>query len=252
MKETNKDTVGQYFYQMDTHVFPLLGALAIAMVVVVAVPTLGGTTEGASESYNLTVDDAVDIPDQNASINGTQTTVSSTVSVAPGLPVEANVSAPAGDTVRVLLVDTDGERYASAVVNGSGSVTAPTTGLNTGTYYLTVQNGKTIEQAQEVVISDLDVSLSRTNLNESGTLSMRVGVIPHENITFEFVEIVVTDGESKQVQPMPMLRHGLYETSMSTDELSSGEYTVYARLVTDCGENVGMSNTMNVTVSGNA
>jgi len=177
MKETNKDTVGQYFYQMDTHVFPLLGALAIAMVVVVAVPTLGGTTEGASESYNLTVDDAVDIPDQNASINGTQTTVSSTVSVAPGLPVEANVSAPAGDTVRVLLVDTDGERYASAVVNGSGSVTAPTTGLNTGTYYLTVQNGKTIEQAQEVVISDLDEDdrISREAIESDHDLSFYAG-----------------------------------------------------------------------------
>lgn len=238
---------------MDTKTITILCVLAVAIVTVVAVPTTASyDLVPTSESYDLTVDGGVDIPDRNVSINGTQTTVSSVGSVALGSTVKANVSSPAGDTVSVILVDTSGERHAKLRITGNESISIPTDGLKPGTYYIAVQDGETVERAQQVVVSGPDVSLSRATLNDAGTLSARVGVIPSENISFEFVELVVTDGKAEQVQSMTILRHGLYEGTMSTDGLSSGEYSVYARLVTDSGEYVGMSGTMNVTVSGEA
>jgi len=226
-----------------TTALTFLAVLSLAVAAALAVPS---PTADESEA-TVTVDGTVDLPGEPTSVADTRTAVSGTVGVAPGEPVRATVS-PGGDgPVTVALVDASGERHAAETVDDRGRVSVSTDGLDTGTYYLVV--GDAERGVQRVVVSAADVSLSRTESNGSG-LSTRVGVIPHSEVSYDAVELVVTDGETARRYTATPVRDGLYEASVPERDLPAGRYEVYARLVDDSGEYVGTSDPLTVSGGG--
>jgi hypothetical protein len=214
--------------------------LATVLVLLLATPA------GGARPYELTAEGSVDTPIETVRLVDATAHVSSTVALRAGDPIRATVVAPAGETIRLDLVDAAETRLATRDA-AAGTVSVPTESLRSGTYYLVLRQDGTVHATQRVVLSRHDVGLS-IEPTPATEVPVRVTVIPGGDVPYESVEVVATDGTYQTVATASTVRLGLYDASVNRSELSPGEYAVFARLVGESGEYVGMSDVVGLSV----
>jgi hypothetical protein len=236
---------------MSVHAASVLAALLVV---------LSGTAVGAAPlerqttgAYAIVTENSVRTPVETVQLGETRVDVSATSTHDGYEPLNVTVVAPADEAVRVELFDADGDRLTTHTPRTDGNVSIPTDALSSGTYYVAVRGEGEIRAVERAVVSRHDVTFSAVeSASTADELRFRIGIIPGGDIPYRDVEVVATDGTSEVVMSATEIRLGLYEATVDRTALSPGEHAVYARLVGRPGPYVGMSDSVAITVEGEA
>lgn len=198
-----------------------LGFLAI----IVGLTLLAGVPAHAQSDYEITVPNAIDIPDREVSIDDSDFLVTEISQVEKGQDIEVSVSAPNEEYDVYLYNHKSQIEYNGTGQYGDSELSIPTDDRPPGTYYLAALESD-YQAVYPVIIQGYDVGLEAPNTVERGeTVEVSVPVTatassgdPHE------VQVVLGD-ELRRVDATES--DGTYTASIETTDLEPGEYPIY-------------------------
>ena len=201
----------------------LLAVLVFVFVVGSLLPA--ALPASAQSSYEISAHDAIDVPERDVTVDGSEFTISEVAQFATGSDIQVHVSAPDGETYDVNLYNYKSQDVDRRTTTGSSDVSFPTDDIQPGTFYVAVIQSD-YRDVYPVVVKGYDVGLeapASVEQGEAAEVSVPVTATassgdPHE------VQVVVGD-ELRRIDATKS--DGTYTASISTGDLSAGEYPVY-------------------------
>lgn len=204
----------------------------LVMVVILCCLAIGSLSliSTAQSEYTMSVDDAVDVPEQTVEIDqlNAEFDVDSFVVRDAGESITVDVAGP--DEIWVVeILDTDGSQESFVPGEGSESVTIgaeDTEELDPGTYALALETGS-YEAVIPLVINGYDIDLDYdTDVSTDEDIEVTATLTQTDATTAPAgVELVVWDGADDQRITLSETDDLVYE---ETFELDEGTYEVYA------------------------
>jgi hypothetical protein len=207
---------------MDRRTGLSIGVILVALIAVAAY----GAPAGADSHYDISVPNSIEIPDRTVELDNDEFTIRRASQVTQGDDLTVTVTT-SNDGYDIYLYDH--EQKSEAVRpdrSGTATVEFDTNDKPAGTYYVAVRKDD-IQAIYPVVIAGytVDLNLRESTVSQGETVDIDVPVTetassgdPHK------VQVVVGD-DFKRVDATKS--DGTYTATVSTDDLSAGDYPVY-------------------------
>lgn len=209
----------------------------------------------AASDYAVSTGSEIDTPTRTVEVEGSQYTMSSVATATVDGSVAISVQVPS-DTSYVLDIYNDDEQAVVDTHSGYESQTESIdlSGVEPGTYAITLKNDGNVEAVKPLVVEGVSVSLSvpsEIDATDSLTVTVETASIDGETEP-QNVEVAVWNGDETIRVDATDTGSGTYEATV--EELAAGDYQVYAAAQgsgTVMGEPnaIGISDGASVTVS---
>lgn len=226
------------------------------LLLVGATLTFGGLSATPVQAgFDVTVEDAVDVPTRTVSLEGTDYEVSAIARRAPGESVTVSVTAPAGEPYDLYLYDAARRIQATSRQRGSADVTFQTDGLDPGTYVAAVYKQGEFHDVFPIVVAGYDVTVSApTEPVSDRTVSIPVDITARDGRERPETVAIVLGDENRTVRATATAADGSgYVANVSVASLPPGAYRVYAvvteRRPDEQDQLLGLSDGHTVTVA---
>ena len=203
---------------------PLLLAL---MLVVVPITGLAAT------EYGITADPSMDTPTETTTYEGNEYTVSSITPVTTDDTISVQTTAPEGTSYDINFRGPENQIISSGRETGDASHTIDYFGSGeAGTYAITIQQDGTTQTVQPVVVQGYDIVVSAPETVEQGeSVTIETSVSERsieKHSAFDRVEFVIGNDDIEVREQMSQADDGTYTATVSTDDLETQSYNVYA------------------------
>lgn len=206
----------------------------------------------AQSSYQISVPDAVDVPDRDVTVDGDEFTITEVSQVSKGADIRASIDAPEDQTYSVELYNYKSQEENIKRTTGPSDVSFSTDDLPPGPYYLAVVEGD-FRDVYPVVVKGYDVEIDVPSSVQRGRTAEVSGLTERaeSNAEVSKVQLVVGD-ELRRITVSES--EGSFTATISTDDLEPGEYPIYGVVrgekETDDGEKIihGLSSRQTLTV----
>lgn len=203
---------------------PLLLALAL-----VVVPLTGL----AATEYGITADPSMDTPSETTTYEGNEYTVSSVTPITADESISVQTSVPEGAGYYINFRGPENQIISSERKTGDVSHTIDYYGAGeAGTYAITIQDDGTTQTVQPVVIQGYDISVSTPESVEQGEAVTIEASVSERSIdkhsAFDRVEFIIGNENVEIQEQMSQADDGTYTATVSTDDLETQSYNVYA------------------------
>jgi len=203
---------------------PLLLAL---MLVVVPITGLAAT------EYGITADPSMDTPSETTTYEGKEYTVSSITPVTTDDTISVQTTAPEGTSYDINFRGPENQIISSGRETGDASHTIDYFGSGeAGTYAITIQQDGTTQTVQPVVVQGYDIVVSAPETVEQGESVTIEASVSERSIekhsAFDRVEFVIGNEDIEVREQMSQADDGTYTATVSTDDLETQSYNVYA------------------------
>lgn len=236
-------------------------ALCVVLALLLAVP-IAAAAQSADDEYEISVENSIDTPDRNVTVDGDRYRVTSIARVESGDSATVSVTAPDDAEYDLYLYNSDRQVVATSGESGGTSWTLDSSDYAPGSYVVAVYGSDGRYKAvQSLVFSAYDVRVDAPETLGDGSAST-VGVelssvAGSENVSS--VEAVFANNETTRRIEATNAGNGAYEARLPAD-LPQGEYRLYAVVRGEEGyegrtELLGISDVRRVTVgqvTGNA
>ena len=229
---------------------PLLLAL---MLVVVPITGLAAT------EYGITADPSMDTPSETTTYEGKEYTVSSVTPVTAGDTISVQTSVPEGASYEINFRGPENQLISSERKTGDASHTVEYYGSGeAGTYAITIQDEGSTQTVQPVVVQGYDITVSTPeNVEQGDSVTIEASVSERsveKHSAFDRVELVVGNDDIELREQMSQADDGTYTATVSTDNLETKSYNVYAAVrgdeeVRKRAEILGISDATSVEVT---
>mgnify|MGYP002762026076 FL=1 len=207
--------------------------ISILLVFSVTVPAFVAGTE----SYALSTNHDVDIPDRTEQFQGNSFSINSAARANLAETVSVTATAPEGKSIDLFVYNGDGEIVAfgfsgtgtttfDITLNGNDFTPSPTA----GTYALVLQQSGTIVSVKPLIIRGYSVSNidSPQKITTGDNITVTANIDKIHNKNKSSVEMVVANnGTSTPVASASENSDDEYEATISTESLSNGSYDIY-------------------------
>jgi hypothetical protein len=203
---------------------PLLIALSL-----VVVPLTGL----AATEYGITADPSMDTPSETTTYEGNEYTVSSVTPITADESISVQTSVPEGAGYYINFRGPENQIISSERKTGDVSHTIDYYGTGeAGTYAITIQDDGTTQTVQPVVIQGYDITVSAPESVEQGESVTIEASVSERSIekhsSFDRVEFVIGNENVEVQEQMSQADDGTYTATVSTDDLETQSYNVYA------------------------
>ncbi|WP_135534923.1 hypothetical protein [Halostella pelagica] len=232
----------------------LIAATILAVPAHTTADTGPSDHELAPDRYEMTVSDAIETPVRTVTLQETDHEISSLTVVDPGESVSVSVSGP-NETYRVYLYNGDEQIVSERRGDGDGSFTFDLSGYDPGSYMLAVQQDGYYRTVHPVVVRGYEVTVDaaeEVTVGDDLTVTANVSRIA-DAPSPDSVEVTVVDDETTVRASATQTSEGTYTASVSTGDIGTGEYSLYAGVRSDdpaFGERavVGISRSVDLSV----
>ncbi|WP_178917786.1 hypothetical protein [Natronomonas gomsonensis] len=202
---------------------PLLLAL---MLVVIPITGLAAT------EYGITADPSMDTPSETTTYEGTEYTVSSITPITSDEAISVQTSVPDGASYDIIFRGPENQIISSKRSAGDVSYTIDYIPEVAGTYAITIQSEGTAQTVQPVIVQGYDIAVSAPETVEQGE-SITIEASASErsiekHSSFDRVEFVIGNEDIAVREQMSQADDGTYTATVSTDDLETQSYNVYA------------------------
>ena len=201
--------------------------LLIALGVLVL--TAGVVVVGADSAYEISLQDSVEIPDQEVTIDGEQFVVDSYATVSPGATTDVTVDGPSGESYSLYLYNNNEQIIENKRMEGTETVTLDVSGFDPGTYVLVV-NGPdgNYRAVHPLVINGYAVSFDppqTATVGEEITVTAELDSLTETSETVSSVDIGVVRDNSVERTELTKVSNNTYRGTVSLSD--TGSYQVY-------------------------
>ena len=201
----------------------------LLIAVGVLVLTAGVVVVGADSAYEISLQDAVEIPDQEVTIDGEQFVVDSYATVSPGGTTDVTVDGPSGESYSLYLYNNNEQIVENKRMEGTETVTLDVAGFDPGTYVLVV-NGPdgNYRAVHPLVINGYAVSFDPPQTATTGeeiTGTAELDSLTETNETISSADLGVVRDDSVERTELTKVSNNTYRGTVSLSD--TGSYQVY-------------------------
>jgi PGF-CTERM protein len=203
---------------------PLLLALALVVAPITGL---------AASEYGITADPSIDTPTETTTYEGKEYTVNSITPVTTDDTISVQTSVPDGASYEINFRGPENQLISSERKTGDASHTIEYYGSGeAGTYAITIQDEGSTQTVQPVVIQGYDIAVSTPDTVEQGDSVTIEATVSERSIekhsAFDRVEIVIGNENIELREQMSQADDGTYTATVSTNDLETKSYNVYA------------------------
>lgn len=201
---------------------------SLAGVLVVAVVLATAMTAGGTATFSLSVDDSIEVPARQITVEGDQYTVSELGRVQQGESINMSVSGPSDTDYDVYLYNEEIGIERTSAETGNSDVSFDTTALDPSTYLVAVYYDGNIQRLVPVVVAGYDVTADvPATVSEDGELAVSATVSATASSGDPpRVEFVIGDSDTEK-RVTATESNGEYTATFDASQLDSGEYSAY-------------------------
>lgn len=224
--------------------YVIIGIFAIA---------IGGVAlSTASSHYDIDIEGAIDVPNEEVTYQGDTFELSAYATVEPGDDINVDATAPEDEDYEVQLRNPDLDIIDFRVGEGDESVTFGSGGLDPGTYAVILEESGTIEATHPVVVSGYDLSVSHPStatVDESFdvTVDLSYGETTEDP---DEVEVALYNDDQRYNKTATSDGGNEYTATFSIDESAGTELDVVALAVDEDGSVEDYPNALAVEAGG--
>ncbi|EMA05419.1 hypothetical protein [Haloferax denitrificans] len=233
-------------------------SIPVLVVAAMLLAAVAPPAVGANGDYDIDIDGSIDTVDRTVSTSQGEFTVTQVGRADAGDAVSVSVDAPSDSDYTITILDSEQRIRRSASATGDADREFGTGGLDPGTYAVVVGNQSTEEvyAGEPLVIRAYAVSTQAAgSVEQSDDLDVTVEldeVASGESV--EAVQVVLADDSENVRVDASAVNDTHYSASVSTDDVDSGDYSLYAVVRGDdraLGENelIGVSDASTVEVT---